>query len=319
MSEEQPTTGDSPGLSEIERLMAVLEPDESETPEDQEDVQEAEEADEVVETDQDEESESDEETEEVEDPTEETEEQEEEPEEAELKFEIDGQEVTVDELKLGYLRQADYTKKTQAVAEQRKAVEEQTRQYESSINALLTAAGADLSRFEGVNWEQVAVENPDQYRQAKAVYEQTQQTFNFIKSQAEEHMARMEEQTQAAMRERAQESLGILKSTIPNWSNDLYYQIGDYAQAEMGVSADEFNNIADHRSITALYKAMLFDQAKKVTAEKKVKASPKKTLSGKKADPSDSGKQEKYRKSRERLKKSGSMDDAVQALLNRVN
>lgn len=317
MSEEQPIQGDSAGMSEIERLMAVLESDQTEQPAEPDDVQEAEEADEVVE-DQLEESESDEEPEEVEDPTEETEEQDEEAEDtAQQVFEIDGQEVTVDELKLGYLRQADYTKKTQAVAEQRKAVEEQTRQYESSINALLTAAGADLSRFEGVNWEQVAVENPDQYRQAKAVYEQTQQTFNFIKSQAEEHMARMEEQTQVAIRERAQESLGILKSTIPNWSNDLYYKIGEYAASEMGVSADEFNNISDHRSITALYKAMLFDQAKEVSAAKKIKASPKKTLSGNKADASKVQGKETFRKSRDRLRKSGSMDDAVAALLNR--
>lgn len=317
MSNEQPATGDSAGMSEVERLMAVLESDETEQPAEPDDVQEAEEADEVVE-DQLEESESDEEPEEVEDPTEETEEKDEEAEDtAQQVFEIDGQEVTVDELKLGYLRQADYTKKTQAVAEQRKAVEEQTRQYESSINALLTAAGADLSRFEGVNWEQVAVENPDQYRQAKAVYEQTQQTFNFIKSQADEHMARMQEQTQAMMREQAQESLGILKSTIPNWSNDLYYKIGEYASSEMGVSADEFNNISDHRSITALYKAMLFDQAKKVSAEKKVKASPKKTLSGNKADASKVQEKESFRKSRDRLRKSGSMDDAVAALLNR--
>jgi hypothetical protein len=69
--------------------------------------------------------------------------------------------------------------------------------------------------------------------------------------------------------------------------------------------------------ITALYKAMKFDQAKSVT-QKKVKASPKKTLSGKKAEPKDLGKKDNYRKSRERLKKSGSMEDAVQALLNKT-
>jgi len=119
------------------------------------------------------------------------------------------------------------------------------------------------------------------------------------------------------MKERAKESLTVLKSTIPNWSNDVYYKIGEYAQKSLGVTQEEFNGITDHRSITAMYKAMQFDQAKTET-KKKVKSSPKKTLSGKKADPSDIGKQEKYRKSRERLKQSGSMEDAVQALLNRT-
>lgn len=38
-------------------------------------------------------------------------------------FEIDGQKLTLDELKSGYLRQSDYTKKTQELAEQRKELE----------------------------------------------------------------------------------------------------------------------------------------------------------------------------------------------------
>lgn len=314
MPTEQPPA-DS-GLTEIERLTAILDSDEGE-PEAPKPDQEAEEADnEVVE----EEAPAEDGTEEVqeEDPTEDQPEEEAKEEDKPVQVEIDGEPVSLDELKLGYLRQSDYTKKTQAVAEQRRTVEQQAQQYESSLNALLTAAGADLSRFEGVNWEQVAAENPDQYRQAKAIFEQTRQTYNFIKSQADDHIKRMQEQAQSQLRERAKESLGILKSSVPNWSNDLYYKIGEYAQKTLGVSADEFNNIADHRSIIAMYKAMQFDQAKQVSAEKKVKASPGKTLSGAKADAKKVSKNETYRKTRERLKKTGSMDDAVAALLNRT-
>lgn len=324
MSDEQTT----PAVDSVDteqdinaRLVALLESDnqddQTEQPETEQEVEQS--TDEVIEEAQEVEEEA-EESEDVEtDTTEETEEEsEDEPAViTEGVIEVDGEKLSVEEIKLGYMRQADYTKKTQAVAEQRKAAEEQTQSYESTLSALLTAAGADLSRFEGVNWEQAAVENPDQYKQAKAMYEQTQQTYNFIKSQADQHMQRMNDQQQAAMKERAKESLTVLKSTIPNWSNDVYYKIGDYAQKSLGVTQEEFNGITDHRSITAMYKAMQFDQAKTET-KKKVKSSPKKTLSGKKADPSDIGKQEKYRKSRERLKKSGSMEDAVQALLNRT-
>lgn len=320
MSDEQTT----PAVDSVDteqdinaRLVALLESDDqTEQPETEQEVEQS--TDEVIEEAQEVEEEA-EESEEVEDPTEETEEEsEDEPDViTEGMIEVDGEKLSVEEIKLGYMRQADYTKKTQAVAEQRKAAEEQTQSYESTLSALLTAAGADLSRFDNVNWEQAAVENPDQYKQAKAMYEQTRQTYDFIKSQADEHTQRSQEQQQAAMKERAKESLTVLKSTIPNWSNDVYYKIGEYAQKSLGVTQEEFNGITDHRSITAMYKAMQFDQAKTET-KKKVKSSPKKTLSGKKADPSDIGKQEKYRKSRERLKQSGSMEDAVQALLNRT-
>jgi len=319
MSEEQTAT-DSQTIDKDDinaRLMAVLESsqDNPEEPKEEQDVVD-EATDEVIDESQDVEEEL-EEAAEVEDPTEESEDETEDAPEyiTEGNIEIDGESVSVEEIKLGYLRQADYTKKTQVVAEQRKAAEEQTANYESTLSALLTASGADLSRFDNVNWEQAAVENPEQYKQAKAVFEQTQQTYNFIKSQADEHQKRNQEQQQAIARENAKESLTVLKSTIPNWNNDLYYSIGEYATSTLGVTSEEFNDVHDHRMITALYKAMQFDQAK-VKTQKKVQASAKKTLSGKKGEPKDLGKKENHRKSRERLKKSGRMEDAVQALLN---
>jgi len=319
MSEEQTAT-DSQTIDKEDinaRLMAVLESDQDtpKKPNEEQDVVD-EITDEVIEESQEVEEEL-EESEEVEDPTEESEDESESAPEyiTEGNIEIDGESVSIEEIKLGYLRQSDYTKKTQAVSEQRKAAEEQTANYESTLNALLTASGADLSRFDNVDWEQAAVQNPDQYKQAKAVFEQTQQTYNFIKSQADEHQKRSQEQQQAMSRENAKESLTVLKSTIPNWNNDLYYSIGEYATQSLGVTSEEFNEVHDHRMITALYKAMQFDQAK-VKTQKKVKASAKKTLSGKKGEPKDLGKKENHRKSRERLKKSGRMEDAVQALLN---
>ena len=321
MSEEQTATPDSTeasGNDIIARLTAAMESpaEQTEKPEEEQEVVEAA-TDEVIDESQDVEEKS-EESDEVENPTEESEDESEDAPEyvTEGNIEIDGESVSVEEIKLGYMRQSDYTKKTQAVAEQRKAAEDQTATYESSLSALLTAAGADLSRFDNVNWEQSAVDNPDQYRQAKAMYEQTKQTHDFIRAQANEHHQRSEKQQQAAAKESAKESLTVLKSTIPNWNNDLYYSIGEYANS-LGVTSEEFNETHDHRMITALYKAMKFDQAKSVT-QKKVKANPTKTLSGKKAEPKDLGKKDNYRKSRERLKKSGSMEDAVQALLNKT-
>ena len=323
MSEEQTAIPDSAEAGDndiIARLTAVLESpqeEQTETPEEEQEVVE-EATDEVIDESQEVEEET-EESEEVEDLTDETEEEsEDEPDViTEGTIEVDGEKLSVDEIKLGYMRQADYTKKTQAVAEQRKSAEEQTANYESTLSALLTASGADLSRFDNVDWEQAAVQNPDQYKQAKAMYEQTKQTHDFIRAQANEHQQRSQAQQQTAMKENAKESLTVLKSTIPNWNNDLYYSIGEYATGSLGVTTEEFNEVHDHRMITALYKAMQFDRAKTET-QKKVKATPKKTLSGKKAEPKDLGKKDNYRKARDRLKKSGSMEDAVQALLNRT-
>ena len=308
------TLEDSAALSEIDRLTALLE-SELEQPEGEEESdQEADEA-ETVDAEFEESPEEDTaEAEEVEeDPTDDAEE--EEP--KELVFEVEGDILTAEELKLGYLRQSDYTKKTQAVAEQRKAFEAQTAEAEATMSALMSAAGADISRFQNVNWEQAAIDNPDQYRQAKAAYEQAQSTYNYIKAQADQFQTQQQQQTEAAEKEAAKESLTVLKTNIPNWNNDLYYKIGEYAQG-LGVSGEEFNKVSDHRLITALWKAMQFDQAKTVTAKKKIKPSATKTLSGSKADSTKAVETETARKTRERLKKTGSVDDAAAALLNRM-
>ena len=310
---EQPSQ-DSSEQDTIDRLTTLLESDLDEPEVEEQSDQEADEAD-IVEAEFEEAPEEDTaEAEEVEeDPTDEAEE--EEPEE--LTFEVDGESLTAEELKLGYLRQSDYTKKTQAVAEQRKAFEAQTAEAEATMNALMSAAGADLSRFQNVNWEQAAIDNPEQYKQAKAAYEQAQSTYNLIKAQADQFQTQQQQQTEAAQKEAAKESLTVLKTNIPNWNNELYYKIGEYAQG-LGVSGEEFNEVSDHRVITALWKAMQFDQAKQVTAKKKAKSSPTKTLSGSKADSTKAVQSESARKTRERLRKSGTVDDAAAALLNRM-
>lgn len=322
MSEEQTAIPDSAEAGDndiIARLTAVLESpqeEQTETPEEEQEVVE-EATDEVIDESQEVEEET-EESEEVEDLTDETEEEsEDEPDViTEGTIEVDGEKLSVDEIKLGYMRQADYTKKTQAVAEQRKAAEEQSKAYESTLSAILSNAGADLRRFDNVDWEKAAIENPEQYKQAKAMYDQTRATYENIKRTSDENIKRQEAQQQAEMVEKAQESLTVLKATIPNWNNDLYYSIGEYAKDTLGVGADEFNEVHDHRLITALFKAMQFDRAKTET-QKKVKATPQKTLSGKKAEPKDLGREDNYRKAKQRLKSSGSTEDAIQALLNR--
>ena len=310
------TPPDSLGLSEIERLTALLE-SELEQPEEQ------------TESDQEESTDSDNvdaefedvpedeavEDEEVEDPTEDSEAADS---EKELTFEVGGETLSAEELKLGYRRQSNYTQKTQSLAESGKAAESQIEETTATMSALLSAAGADLSRFEGVDWERAAVENPEQYKQAKASFEQTRSTYEFIKAQSDQYQEQQQQQADTAQKEAATESLTVLKTNIPNWSNDLYYSIGEYAQKDLGVSSEEFNQVADHRIITALYKAMQFDQAKTVAAKKKIKASPTKTLSGGKADATKATQSESSRKANERLRKTGRVEDAAAVILNRI-
>jgi len=67
-------------------------------------------------------------------------------------FELDGQKVTIDELKAGYLRQADYTKKTQKVAEDQKRYESLLNQLKGqSSNTAVPHGASDDSATSGPN------------------------------------------------------------------------------------------------------------------------------------------------------------------------
>ena len=280
--------------------------------------EESQDDDEEVETTEASESEEKETDEDVEEDATESEEEESEDEQPK-NLTIDGEELTVDQVKSRMMMQQDYTKKTQQLAEQRRGFEAQSQNLEATMQALVNAAGADMSRFENINWEQAAIENPDQYKQAKDAYDQTKSTHDFITSQADQYMQQQKQQHDELLKARSEESITALKASIPNWDNNLYYQIGEYAQAN-GVSEEEFNSIVDHRSIQMMRKAMLYDRAKtaaKAKTSKAVKRSPKKTLSSQQSDNSKALNQDTQKKAHERLRKTGHIDDAVAALKSR--
>ena len=234
-------------------------------------------------------------------------------------IDVDGELLSVDELKLGYLRQSDYTRKTQAAAEQRKVAEEERQYYASTLNSLLATVGADIQRFDGVDWERAAVENPTQYKQAKAAYEQSTALFENIKHQTQDFVARAQEVQKQALKAQAKESISLLKTTIPGWSNDLYAQIGEFAQKELGFKPEEFNNIADHRAIVSIYEAMQYRRGRKVATEKKLKVAPKRTLTDKMgAESKVVTRRKESKQARERLRETGKIDDAVALLMNRM-
>ena len=318
---EQPSNpGDSQDpLAKLAEIYESNEPDQHQQDEAvaEDDLDEESQDDEEVETSEESESEETETDEDVEEDA--TESEEESEDEQPTTLTIDGEELTVDQIKSRWLMQQDYTKKTQLLSEQRRGFEAQSQNLEATMQALVNAAGADMSRFENINWEQAAIDNPEQYKQAKAAYDQTKSTHDFITSQADQHMRQQKQQHDALIKARSEESITALKASIPNWNNDLYYDIGKYAQSN-GVSEEEFNNIVDHRSIQMMHKAMLYDRAKtsaKAKTKKAVKRSPKKTLSSQQSDSSKALNLDSQKQAHERLRKTGHIDDAVAALKSR--
>ena len=299
--------------------------EETDTPVDEEVVEETEEAEEVEEEapEEEEEGQAEEETEE--------EVEEEETEivaEEDLKYtiKVDGEEIEVgiDELKNGYQRQADYTRKSQALAEQRKETEqiqserqrlEQERQmYANGLQMLQEQQSAKLKDFDNVDWEGLKTEDPYQYMIKKDEYRDAQERITNL---VQEQQAVQQEQAQQAQQVRAhfvQQEYSRLVQALPEWNDSkstIKKDVQDYA-ISAGFLPEEVSQLADHRSILVIKKAMEFDKLTTKVAPKKkaVKKVPKVQKSGRGNSKEDVA-AEAIKKKRARLQKSGKQDDAA--------
>ena len=248
--------------------------------------------------------------------------------EEDLKYtiKVDGKEyeVGIDELKSGYQRQADYTRKSQALAEQRKETEQiqserqqlgQERQmYANGLQMLREQQTAKLQDFDTVDWETLKQEDPYAYMIKKDEYRDAQERVGNL--QAEQRLVQ-QEQSQQIKQARAhfvQQEYARLVNALPEWNDKdstIKKDIQEYATS-VGFRPDEINQLADHRSVLVIKKAMEFDKLTKKVAPKKkaVKKVPKVQKAGRGTSKEDTA-AEALKAKRTRLRKSGKQQDAA--------
>ena len=248
--------------------------------------------------------------------------------EEDLKYtvKVDGEEleVGIDELKNGYQRQADYTRKSQALAEQRKETEkiqserqrlEQERQmYANGLQMLQEQQTAKLQDFDKVEWETLKQEDPYAYMIKKDEYRDAQERVGNL--QAEQRLVQQEQaqQMQQARAHFVQQEYARLVDALPEWNDKdstIKKDIQEYATSA-GFKPEEINQLADHRSILVIKKAMEFDKLTKKVAPKKkaVKKVPKVQKAGRGTSKEETA-TEALKAKRARLRKSGKQDDAA--------
>jgi hypothetical protein len=257
---------------------------------------------------------------------EETEYQEEETQEPQrFKVKVDNEEieVTLEELQQGYSRTKDYTKKTQALAETRKAVEAEKARIEEAKQLRDTYAQrleviekmlnqptdnenlAELRESDPIGYAIKVAERAEKDKQLQAVQAEKQRI-------AQQQQAEQQEQLKGHLAQEAQK----LKEWIPEFRDEAKAdlarkEIRSYAKS-IGFSDQELANVYDARAVQTLYKAMQYEKLMKgkSVATKKVNEAPK-TLKAGAAQPQGSSEQEAMKKQFQKLKQSGKKQDAA--------
>lgn len=237
---------------------------------------------------------------------------------------VDGKEVevTLDELQKGYSRTQDYTRKTQQVAEARKAAEAELQairaereQYAQLLGAL--SEQVKTAADPKIDWDRLYNEDPIEYVRQREVMRENREKAAAIQAEqqrlAEISQKEQMEQFQAV---KAKESEALLEA-LPTWKDPAKAKaekamLVEFGQ-KMGFTPQELGNIYDHRVVLALRKAALYDQmqAKRQGIKPVVNNGPKPAkpgAAGRVSQMSDSA------RATQRLAKTGRVQDAASAI-----
>lgn len=278
------------------------------------------------------EAEADDEAEYVEDDGDyEVDEEEEQPETQRYYIKVDGeeQEVTLDELRNGYQRQADYTRKSQALAEQRKAyeanlqaIQSEREQYSQALELMAAQQKNELAQYENIDWKTLKEDDPMEYMEKRLEYQEARDKISRVENERQRVAAEQQQRVQQQLSEIMQAEFNKLKEALPAYadpSSNLKNELRDYGLS-LGFSQQDLDSISDHRVVLVLHKAMLQDRAAQGTVRKakSSKPVPKVVKSGTPESKTQRSKKASQQR-RERLAKTGSTRDATSVFLDLIS
>ena len=232
--------------------------------------------------------------------------------------------VTLDELIKSYQLGTDYTRKSQAVAEERKAVEAERNAIQEA-NQIRDTYAERLQIIEQMlnqpqqeeNLEYLKETDPIGYAVKVAEMSQNEKQLMQVRAERERISQQQEYDRQEQLRYKINEEAQKLVAALPEYADPVK---GDAIRKDVrmygkqaGFSDDELANVYDSRAVLTLWKAMQFDklQASKPGITKKVNDAPR-TMKPGVTMPRDSNGEE-LKKLKARAKQSGRVADAAAA------
>lgn len=228
--------------------------------------------------------------------------------------------VTLEELRKGYSREADYTRKTMKHAEEAKAFEIQKAQQLEAFKQVLGTLQAELDAVvvneSKVDWEKLRQENPAEFVRWKEYFRDMKDKREAVQRERDTVARAEAEKSQRQFMETLKAEAEQLAKKLPVFADP---EKGAKARADLrgyllnnGYQAQDIDMLADHKAVTIAYKAMLYDklQSSKPQVEKRVVSLPKVQKPGAALD-ADALSVQKRTALEQKLRKSGRIEDAA--------
>jgi len=196
--------------------------------------------------------------------------------------------VSIKNLREGYMRQKDYSRKTAELARQREQLPTEARKASEAVrleyakelqtmhDLVLQTAASELN---GVDWNDLAQNNAFEYVRLDNRKKQINTTLETIKGKQQELLTKHQAEQKAARADATAKARAQLESDIPGWNDTLYQSLMKYGIEKAGYKQDEVADWIDPRAFKVLHKANLYDQLQaekqQPAAEKRVVVAPK--------------------------------------------
>jgi len=242
------------------------------------------------------------------------------------KVKVAGQEfdVTLDELRAGYSRDADYRRKTEELSKEKKQFmsesEKQRQDYSeklNDLNNLLSVASEEInSEFKGIDLERMYEEDPTEAlrieHKLKKKQEKLAEAYKKIQDAQLKQRNEILKEQQKVLLEKIPELSDSEKSRV--FKEDMIKYLNSY-----GFKNEEIGQIYDHRVFMLVNDVMKYRkiQGTRPNLASKIAKPGKILTSGIKKDKSEIN-QQKRKEKFGRLKKSGSIKDAQSIFLDMI-
>lgn len=243
--------------------------------------------------------------------------------------EVNGEEKTVEELKSGYLRQQDYTRKTQALSEEKKvfaeqvaAVDQERAQYAEALPML--AQQIQQSVEQEPDWDTLYDTDPalaaKAERQWRKQLEDKQKQLQAVQSEQQRMQQLHQQRMDQARAQFVEQQREVLPDLIPEWRDTKVaaQEAGEIREflLQTGFPEQDIDGMNSALLVKMARLAML--QARGANRADKAKAKPKPAKGSKTMRAGSRGTQPKpknaVREAQQRLKSTGRVNDAAAAI-----
>lgn len=157
----------------------------------------------------------------------------------------------------------DYRRKTHKIAEAVRATQEQHDVVLAQAQFYAGLAEQGVRQFDSVNWQELQ-QRPEHYQQARQAFQVAQRYHEQLQASLQSVQKTAQEQRETFKKREAEVSREVLRSTIPNWSNQLYSDLRAFAVEELDYAPAEFDEITDWRRIRDVHSQWSTKKAREV-------------------------------------------------------